>query len=213
MSKLRSFLRRSEERLRGKDVLPGPFHYSKSIFIHIPKAGGSSLSMAIYGCQVGHAMLKDYYFSLGDKMAEYRTFTVCRDPLHRAFSAFSYLQNGGSTSYDRDVKERYCLAGLSFDDFVADFLPKLISDRVIHFIPQFEFVERYRGGVIGVDKVFKYEDIFSNIDPLSEFLSCDVSVDSLNKGQGGGARLFGDDVRAKVMDIYDKDYWLFGYNI
>lgn len=66
---------------------------NKLIFIHVPKAAGSSISKSLYGNNKGH-MSYDYLYKLfGDN---FRYFTVLRNPKSRLESSIKYALSGGT---------------------------------------------------------------------------------------------------------------------
>ena len=67
----------------------------KALFIHIPKAAGTSVSVALFGesqCH-GHLMAKRYRFVNKKKFDAYFKFTITRHPVSRFISAFNYLKS------------------------------------------------------------------------------------------------------------------------
>jgi hypothetical protein len=57
--RIKRFLRLAYEIGTQADNLPEPFLRTRSLFIHIPKAAGTSIVMELYGCQVGHRTLRE----------------------------------------------------------------------------------------------------------------------------------------------------------
>lgn len=197
------------------DNMPGPFHETESIFVHIPKAAGSSVSMSLYGIQVGHRTFKDYTFCSAKKAESYRSFAVCRDPLQRAFSAFEYIKRGGITEYDRRICYKYDLSTMDFNSFVLDKLYVMCRAGVLHFLPQHHFVERYANGPIGVKRIFHLESLSDDFSEIYDYVRRkDESgqIRKLNKGMATD-RDFPKDVRDEIRKVYERDYWVFGYSL
>jgi hypothetical protein len=69
------------------------------IFVHIPKAAGTSISQALYGMQVHHASIRLHRRLLGPQHGDLPSFAVLRDPVERFLSAYRYGRAGGSACH------------------------------------------------------------------------------------------------------------------
>ena len=79
--------------LRGESqVFRECFEPTKSIFIHVPKAAGTSIARAIYGQNVGHRKATDYLKVSRRTFKQYFSYGFVRDPWDRAVSAY-HLRN------------------------------------------------------------------------------------------------------------------------
>lgn len=110
----KGLLRRCSSRYREREALarhriPFPDCYKKSgvVFIHVPKAAGTSVSDALYGRNIGHWSLSNLWDMYPHSMRAYRTCAVVREPVSRFVSAFHYLKKGGMNSYDKAFSEKY----------------------------------------------------------------------------------------------------------
>ena len=84
---------------------PVYFSDTKTLFIHIPKAAGSSFSMGLYGRQVLHIPATVWRDVSPEKFSGFFKFTVIRDPVDRFISAFDFLRRGGAGNHPADLKD------------------------------------------------------------------------------------------------------------
>src|SRR6185312_6788568 len=72
------------------------FDETRSIFVHIPKTGGVSLTNSLYGNRAGrHATLGTYQVVFPARaFYSYFKFAFVRNPWDRLYSAYRYLQAG-----------------------------------------------------------------------------------------------------------------------
>lgn len=197
-------VRRQIARRRLESTLPAPFHHHRAIFIHIPKAAGTSVSIALFGHQVGHATIMERFGQDYAATREYFKFTFVRDPLARALSAFKFMQAGGMTPRDQAYSEK--LAGLTFADFarnLADF------QDIEHFRPQHSFIcNKYRR--VLVDYIGRLETMEESFAYVAQAMGFKGQLPHLNSGSERKPTV---DVETEqiVRDFYAKDYALFGY--
>lgn len=196
-------VRRKIAHLRLESTLPAPFHHHKAIFIHIPKAAGTSVSIALFGHQVGHATVLERYGQDFAATRDYFKFTFVRDPLARALSAFKFMQAGGMTPRDKAYSGK--LAGLTF----AEFAPRLAEFQDIeHFRPQHSFIcHPYRR--VLVDYVGRVETMAESFAYVAQAMDFKGQLPHLNSGSEKPA--VDDETRRIVRAFYEKDYVLFGY--
>lgn len=196
-------VRRKLAHLRLESALPGPFHHHKAIFIHIPKAAGTSVSIALFGHQVGHATILERYGQDYAATRDYFKFTFVRDPLARAVSAFKFMQAGGMTPRDKAYSRR--LEGLTF----AEFARRLDEFQDIeHFRPQHSFIcSPYRR--VLVDYVGRIETMTESFAYIAQTMGFKGQLPHLNSGSEKSP--VDEEARQIVQDFYAKDYVLFGY--
>jgi hypothetical protein len=70
------------------------------VFIHVPKAAGTSISMGVYGRSTGHISLEHLVRTYPFSMRRLRSCAVFRDPEERFVSAFRFLKKGGMNATD-----------------------------------------------------------------------------------------------------------------
>lgn len=177
----------------------------KPLFIHIPKAAGSSICITLYGAQIGHKMAKYYYFSDKNFLSKYK-FSIVREPIARFESAYYFLSKGGISKEDQEFSKK--LNEFSdINDFVENCFSKqfIKSCSVPHFFPQTDYI--YWGDMLLVDKVFKLEEI-SNDEKFKEIVG---AVKDINRNSSKKENTLTKENQDKIKEIYKLDYQRLGY--
>lgn len=211
--RLDDFYRTRSLKWRVRHELPGPFHERKGIFIHIPKAAGTSVSLALYGHQIGHHRIVDFFEADYPATKSYFKFCFVRDPYDRVVSAFNFLKAGGMNENDKAFAERH-LAGLEFGEFVE----RLAQDRQLldwwHFRPQHSWVcSPERPDRVLVDFVGRFETIEQDFAHICARLGMQADLPKTNASKrptGSAAR--DPAIEQMVRGIYRQDYELFAYD-
>jgi hypothetical protein len=122
-----------------------PEHFRRLgvVFIHVPKAAGTSISLALYGRGSKHISLADYWTKFPYSMRKVKTCAVFRDPLERFCSAFHYLKKGGMNKEDAQFAathlSQYDSPSQLAEAFSGNFEPGKILN-FMHFRPQVSWV-------------------------------------------------------------------------
>lgn len=137
---IRRMFRRRREAMLGSVLerqLHGTFREAGAIFIHIPKAAGSSISLDLFGHQVGHFTMMEW-FARDPQLAERLfKFAFVREPLDRLHSAWQFLRQGGMNAADAETGRNL---PDTFDRFVARLADDPGLQQWIHFRPQHHFI-------------------------------------------------------------------------
>lgn len=184
------------------------------IFIHVPKAAGSTISAALYGRSLGHftaAELRDHAPRTFTKLS---SFAILRDPVARAVSAWRYARSGGTAEGWIAPHPDYALPAFqTLEHFACDWLPPRIAAPDLDFVfrPQTGFVCDQTGTPIP-DHLFALE----RPAPLSAFLAtrgvADLSrMPGRNRNPGGEDDLATLSARARgaLAGIYADDVALY----
>lgn len=185
--------------------------WDKPIFIHIPKTAGNSIRQLNVSCYKWHKPLRFLLKKKPEDRSLPPTFTIVRHPYSRTCSAYFYLINGGSNSFDK-LRAQYFLSGYEdINDFVQNGLPKLSLKRWEHFLPQSHFVTDKEGNQI-VDHILKFEELTRSWENLAETLNLSPDLPQKNVS-GGGYRYKDLDNKSKqiIYRIYKEDFRLFDY--
>ncbi len=183
----------------------------KAIFVHIPKAAGSSISKDIFfGKQVGHFYAADYKFLDNQKYNEYFKFTFVRNPYTRFVSAYNYLSAGGGNTFDKTFYLEHQASFVSINQFIDDFFAKKEIRNWIHFVPQSHFLTV--NGKVEMDFVGRFEKIDDDITTLKNMISISFSGDftKVNRSVNRNEVLTNKN-KEKLYDYYKEDFELFGY--
>lgn len=119
-----------------------PFLDTRSVFVHIPKAAGISISFSLYGRKTGdHRTMADYALALSrQELKESFKFTFVRNPWDRVLSTYFYLKQGGRNKQDKRWAQENLSRFDSFEDFVKRWLTKEKANSELHFKPQYKFL-------------------------------------------------------------------------
>ena len=126
---LSTIKRHFSKRLYNQHILNG------TIFIHIPKTGGASLSKFIYGYEIGHIRTCQISNRKIDNI-----FTIIRDPYDIFCSALKFLYF--DTRYEADQKLHDKLSTMEFDG-ATNYVLSSINHKSchIHFQPLSYFIQ------------------------------------------------------------------------
>lgn len=222
---LRAGLRKAKHFLSGGAgiKIPSTFYQEKFIFIHIPKCAGSSFFLNSIGYQVGHYSYSQYEKILKKNIIDYTVFSIVRNPLDRFISAYTFIMNGGMN--ESDQKTSALLKSHQTVDGFLNYLETIDDDkRPTHFKTQFYFL-RNRAGNLNLSFVLRQDQLESESIEKNAFMPPKikkllVSVfcveDMQNKSIKNSFVLRKEDLSAdelsKIKSIYNKDYWVFGFN-
>ena len=108
---MRLFHRRIPEAMRARNL----------IFVHVPRAAGTSIVRSLYGDGCIHHHSMHYYRTLDPDFAEQAaSFAILRDPLERFASAFAFVRAGGTdTSRLSAVFRRQTRGIATVDDYLS----------------------------------------------------------------------------------------------
>lgn len=187
------------------------------VFVHIPKAAGTSVCDSLYGGRVGHFTLSELRrpqgrSALPSGIEGLPSFSVVRDPLERLHSSYRYARDGGGTEGGISPDPAYRSASFrSFSAFLEEWLvhQELTSlDRV--FWPQSRFVADAGDGA--VDFVGRVEDMDEVERWLRRNVSDELVIPHLNRARRARTSpSYREEDRRIVRDLYREDYDAFGY--
>jgi len=191
------------------------------VFIHIPKAAGTSVCESLYQGRVGHFTLAEMRQTGQNDCARSRgqqgidglpTFSVVRDPLERLYSSYRYARDGGGSKGAINPDPVYeSRAFRSFSSFLSEWLVEqelTTLDRV--FWPQTRFVED--NSKAQVDFIGKVENMGAVEQWLRETVDEDLEIPHLNRAHSQQEPPAVDDFdRRVVQELYREDYEAFEY--
>lgn len=184
------------------------------VFIHIPKAAGSSVNMSIFGNMgLGHLKARDYVNLFG--FLNYKSFfkfTIVRNPYDRFESAYNFLVNGGMSTQDENFTKKYLKDFKDINDFVLNgFTSSKIIQEWVHFVPQYKYV--YVNNRLYVDFIGKTENITKDFKYVSNIIGLTSDLQYINKtsNQSIKSSLLNNESKRILADFYNKDFELFEY--
>eukprot|EP01035_Chromulina_nebulosa_P025342 gene25342-33078_t len=188
-----------------------------AIYIHIPKTGGSSIVMALYGHGVvGHDAARDFYEPAKKAFQAVPSFSVVRDPWARCASSYRFIKNGGGVGPGaRPVRnlDRYDIPAFSsFERFVEEWLPTAnLGEENITLQPQHSYICDASGKIL-VDWLGRTERMQEVAEHLSDLTGRTVAIPLVNTS-GPSLNyhsLYTSRMSDIVASVYSRDIELFG---
>lgn len=188
------------------------------VFIHIPKAAGTSISEELYGRFLGHISAADVKRWSSPAVTSLPFVAVTRNPWDRLVSAYRFIKSGaglGGISPGAVWRpEQYAIPEFdSFERFLRDWLQNR-DLRKLDFVfqPQSPFVCDAQGEIT-VDHVGRFEDLASTFSLLNSISPGAVrTVMSNRSGSAVDYRTFYTRELAEIVaSLYDEDIARFGY--
>lgn len=183
------------------------------IFIHIPKAAGTSVADVIIGSRAGHFTSLEVMNSIGEeKYKSIFSFAITRNPAMRLLSAYNYVKSGGGSHGGvRMEKEFSSKAFNNFNSFVSEWLVNQdLATINLLFKPQVEFVLDTNGNR-NVDFIGKVEELNLVEIQLSKILNRIVKFGSKNITQTHNQLDIDSATLHIIKGIYARDYQMFNY--
>ncbi|MCW9706770.1 sulfotransferase family 2 domain-containing protein [Fodinibius salsisoli] len=191
------------------------YYRANCIFIHIPKAGGTSIASAVIGKRAGHFTASEIVNRIGeDKFNQFFSFSVTRDPYRRILSSYNFVKNGGGTEGSVRQEDYFKRKEFdSFESFILDWLPNqdLASTNLL-FRPQYKFICDDKDNIL-VDYVGRLEELDIVRGILKKRLSKKISIGKKNTTDKvkSTQESLTPEIRETIFRLYQKDFEMFGY--
>lgn len=202
--------------LRKTITLPEQFYDTNSIFIHIPKTGGTSVGQTIYDSNViGHKHRKwsDYYYL--NKKFYNNSFKFCfvRNPYDRILSVYNYLMNVPSQHiYTKKWAEKFMTDVSSLEEFV-NYLNPIRMKVWPHLELQTDYI--FSGKKNMVDFIGRFENFEEDLMFVAKKLNINVNkVPHLNKSakKEKSVPIVNELIKERIYYLYKKDFILLNYD-
>lgn len=202
--------RRSEFNHKGY-IYRSYFDTTNSIYIHIPKVAGKSISFALYGEDPRHQLLSDFQALDPKKYDNYFKFAFVRNPWSKLYSAYNYLvKQNKEFPYG---KYRWLNKYGSFQEFCLSGLSQNLVEDDIFFYKQVSYVQNLNGEV-DTDFIGKFENLENDFQFVCEKLQVDASLPII--GKTGVKQYYTEAYNQQMIDIvaklYSDDIDTFGYD-
>ena len=199
--------------LRGRGVYSGYPNAHRCVFIHIPKAAGTSLTRTLFDSPSRHLHYTEYQRTNPRKFQQYFKFTFVRNPYDRLFSAYTFLKKGGLNELDRCWAEQNLTSFPDFESFVHGWVTPENIWSWVHFKPQHWWVCDASFNV-KVDFVGRFERMDADVAVVQARLGMlvarlpkiNVTIRPRTKEDPYTAEM-----RAIVGEVYRNDFELFSY--
>lgn len=200
--------------LRGRGVYSNYADQYKCIFIHIPKAAGTSVTQALFGPISRHVPYFEYEQANPRKFREYFKFTFVRNPWDRLLSAYIFLKKGGLNQMDKAWAEANIARYDTFEQFVTQWVNEENIWSWVHFMPQHYFI--CDGELnLKMDFVGRFETLARDFPHVQQQLGLAATpLPHINQTSGRDSYLdhYSDQVIDIVARVYRDDIRLFSYD-
>lgn len=192
-------------------------HWKKNgcIYIHIPKAAGTSLNKALYGKTLGHYTASEIKKSFPMLFSQLFVFSFVRNPWDRVLSAYRFAKVGKTDSMGMYRPEQYKIPEFaSFESFLFEWLAKQDVNNIdFVFQPQNSFIVDSSGQAL-TDYVGKVEKLNDDIQYVESKLGRSIKVGRENSTSAYSdyrKEYVNNDMIALVRSLYSDDIDKFGY--
>lgn len=187
----------------------------KCIYIHVPKAAGTSINKAIFGRTLGHYTATEIQDKFPALFMKSYVFSIVRNPWSRVYSAYQFAKVGQTESMGINKPESYQIPEFdSFEKFLFEWLAnRKVTDLDFVFQPQHTFICDNKGELL-TDYIGKIETLTEDMNVVSQKLERTISVPHANKTSaidGYKSAYKNPDMIELVRHIYRKDVELLGY--
>ncbi len=183
------------------------------LFIHVPKAAGTSIVQSLYNrhdwC---HLNYRDYQQLFDNQNFDsISKIAFVRDPYDRFVSAYNYLRYKSRASFDRFWVESN-IGKDSIDSFIERWLDaKSVEDcSVDHFRSQASYLCD-SAGELNIDYIGKLETLGDDISRINAKFGLKITVKHENMSPGGTETALSPKSIDRISQAYDRDFSLFGY--
>lgn len=193
-----------------------------SIFIHIPKTGGTSINKRYkYGTNPYITCLGHCFANVYPKWCREKMYTIVRNPYSRLVSSYKFMKRGGfhnNPEYKILIEkfptfEEWILNGISKIEEVYDHT-SIVTELLI---PQFCFIydcSKIKKLLIPENHILRFENYTRDIETHFKISKSDqMWINITQKDKDEWKRYYRDkEVQDKVYRLYIKDFKIFGYS-
>lgn len=210
-----SFIQRMRCRVadaRGRGVYEGWPNDNRSIFIHLPKTAGTSVSKALGLPSSRHVPAEAYRIANPGKFARFFKFAFVRNPYDRLVSSYTFLNNGGMNEDDARFAKHHLQPYESFEHFVLEGLARHSEVQYwVHFRPQSNFICDSKGKNL-MDFTGRFEQISEDYSVIANRLGKARDLPVTNQSRRGDYReAYSPELIDIVSRLYAEDLKTFGY--
>jgi hypothetical protein len=192
----------------GRNYTYRGFIETNSLFVHIPKAAGVSVNLALYGNLAGgHRTMRTYQRvfrkSTLDRMFK---FSFVRNPWDRVYSAYNFMNAGGWGEWDVGYREKFLVDCKSFEQFVMEVLPLDEARNKPHFWPTIEFLRGRDGKLYPFDFIGRFESFAADFDKIRSKVNPQAVLEHRNKTEQSDGKSYRDFYSNEMIDMVQSIY-------
>lgn len=184
------------------------FSKTNSLFIHIPKAAGTSIAHAFYEEDPWHYTPATYEFLSKSLTRKLFKFTFVRNPYTRLASTYKYsfkqLEVNPNTSIAFITKYE------SFEDFITKGLTKELINSHYFLRQQVDYLIYFKKE-IGFDFIGRFENLEHDFDIAKKHLGLNCCLPNSNKSPQNIAADYDDELAKIVHSLYRADFEMLKY--
>jgi hypothetical protein len=196
--------------MRGRGAYEGWPNAHRAIFIHIPKTGGTSVALALFGVS-RHVPYFEYERINPRKFRRFFKFAFVRNPWDRLVSTYFFLKNGGVNELDRRFAAENLAGYDAFAEFVEGWLKEKNIWSSVHFRPQHYFICD-ANFCPRVDFIGRTETIDADFRFICQRLGVTAELKWNNRSNHlPYNEYYTDDLRERVAAVYADDIAVFDY--
>ena len=163
------------------------WHRAGIIFVHVPKAAGTSVNLALYGRFMGHVKAVHIKRMAPRTFHELPSFAIVRNPWSRLISSYRFVKANSSQSNPTLVagvhnpKQYDIPAFRGFESFVEEWLVHQPLDSLDYvFRPQLPFVADENGNIL-VSHLGRIECLKATEEFVEEITGREISFGQHNR--------------------------------
>lgn len=187
----------------------------KCIFIHVPKAAGTSINSTLYGRTLGHYSALEIKSRFPNLFQRSFTFSFVRNPWSRCLSAYNFARAGKTNTMAIKNPDFYQREEFrSFKHFVMEWLPNQNLKKIdFVFRPQAIFICDENDNVM-LDFVGHLESLERDIKYVEKALGRSLPVKKLNSVGASKSYMeaYDDEMAQVVGSLYAMDIAKFNYS-
>jgi len=193
-------------------------HWSEKqcIFVHVPKAAGTSINRALYGRTLGHYRAVDLRQRFPKLFERCFVFAFVRNPWDRVLSAYRFARLGRTDAMGIRNPRQYQIPQFeSFERFLFEWLVYQDLSKIdLVFRPQLSFIADSDGREI-IQFLGRVESLATDIEFVESRLRRSLHIDHENRtgtGESYRGAYTSNSMIDIVGDVYAQDILHFAYS-